>query len=884
MVYLFGFFDRPVGAAADVKELEYISALHQSSPQLNTDGPITAQDVRRFLRSRFGLILSEDDAIDIVRGLSGRSRLPLPEIEQPRSFFRPRSHVNGDDETHVRANISAVPEDEDEDHELNGDENPSSISRKKKNVLRRRHTSGDSSVASTTGWLRNPLNRRSTTADEDQVEDADHHWNMLKKSKNLRRDWHFKRDAPKRDKTRKSMEMLVKYDLMELLSFLFIPTLVRIEHFRFTETVTPPMEPEPRIVFDGDLRTDVWKLPRLGWYLFTYPRERFKERNRKRLIAMKAALQPKPVTLLDDVLRIMLSNLQEEESLDDRAVNLYEEGNFRTQSSSFPKVSQIPVSVTLVRKLLTMYGEKEAAQDETLVGQMVELVGGEGALLNERSFAHALTVDVQAWPIECEDDISTSFFDVYGFDENECNEKAKTVSPEELVKPASRDNAWAPSTFKQQRTSSVTNESFHSTCSKESEMIQSSNSGNAFEKIEEGIENTKRGGKIPGYRRTASYIDYAADTFKSFAFVVFLFSFYVMASVYLVNMVGTNAGNVIPCKDPSSFGCILARTILNWLTYAVILSSGGLLIIIPVSVGNNQYAKTPFPSLFSMLVLALFASIPWLEVYAVEVLGMDVGKEWQTTRGTEYFKTILFCYTVAFALTELILVKNVVSVLVPKSLIHRFDLLRSLLLPSNVLRTAKQKHAATSKINLMIENAHKLHLNAHKKCKGGNASQATILNFVLHGEKIEPSGGFIWVWKSLFNQTLLVKEGVWIHARLAIGQAGQIMLGAVLGFIWWFGVTSAAKLAEAKRQEAIYLNDAATSTVLYIIPSKADIYNSLIPAGALTFTVLLLLVSVYFPNTTSTILKFRSGFLPSLHSPCKSSNQQTVSFPRLNPF
>jgi hypothetical protein len=882
MLYLFGFFDRPVGAAADVKELEYISAIHQSSPQLNTDGPITAQDVRRFLRSRFGLILSGDDAIDIVRGLSGKSRLPLPEIEQPRSFFRPRADVNGDDETQVRANLGPAPEDEDEDdhHEVNGDQKPSSTSRSKNNLFRRRYTSGDSSVTSTSGWFRNPLHGpsnfsssgTSTTADEDQVEDADHHWNMLKKSKNLRREWHFKRDAPKRDKTRKKMETLVKYDLMELLSFLFIPTLVRIEHFRFTETVAPQAEPEPHIMLDGDLRTDVWKLPRLSWYLFTYPGIWFKERNRKRLIAKKAALQPKPVTLLDDVLRIMLSNLQEEESVDDQAVNLHPEVNFRTRSSIFPKVSEIPISIALVKKLLTMHGEKDAAQDETLVSQMVELVGGEGTLLNERSFAHALTVDVKAWPTECEDETSTSFFDVYGFDENECNAKAKTVSPEELVKPASRDDAWAPSTFKQERASSGRNESFHSTCSKESEMVRSNSSAKAFEEIEDGIEYTKRGGKIPGYMRTASSIDYAADTFKSFAFVVYLFSFYVMASLYLVNMVGTNAGSVIKCKYPNSFGCILGRTIINWLTYAVILSSAGLLIIIPVSVGNNQYSKTPIPSLFSMLVLTLFASIPWLEVYAVEVLGMDIGKEWQTTRGSEYFKTILFCYTVSFALTELMLIKNLVSVLVPKSLIHRFDLLRSLLLPSNVLRTATQKQAATSKLNLMIENAHKLHLRAHQKCKGGNASQATILNFVLHGEKIEPCGGFAWVWKSFFNQSLFVNEGVWIHARLAIGQAGQIMLGAVLGFIWWFGVKSAANAAEAKRQEAIDLNDAATSTILYVIPSKADIYNSLIPAGALTFTVLLLLVSVYFPNTSSTILKFRSGFLQSLHCPCKSSN------------
>jgi hypothetical protein len=33
-------FDRPVGAATDVKELEYVSFLHQSGTQLRQDGSI----------------------------------------------------------------------------------------------------------------------------------------------------------------------------------------------------------------------------------------------------------------------------------------------------------------------------------------------------------------------------------------------------------------------------------------------------------------------------------------------------------------------------------------------------------------------------------------------------------------------------------------------------------------------------------------------------------------------------------------------------------------------------------------------------------------------------------------------------------------------------
>ncbi|KAI2493596.1 hypothetical protein MHU86_20954 [Fragilaria crotonensis] len=48
-------FEKPVGAHADCKELEYISALHQSSLMLRQDASITAEDVVNFLLSRHGI-------------------------------------------------------------------------------------------------------------------------------------------------------------------------------------------------------------------------------------------------------------------------------------------------------------------------------------------------------------------------------------------------------------------------------------------------------------------------------------------------------------------------------------------------------------------------------------------------------------------------------------------------------------------------------------------------------------------------------------------------------------------------------------------------------------------------------------------------------------
>lgn len=65
-------FRRPVGASVDVKELQYIAALHQTClPVCRENATVSSIDVVRLLRSRFGLKVSHEDAIRVVRGLGG---------------------------------------------------------------------------------------------------------------------------------------------------------------------------------------------------------------------------------------------------------------------------------------------------------------------------------------------------------------------------------------------------------------------------------------------------------------------------------------------------------------------------------------------------------------------------------------------------------------------------------------------------------------------------------------------------------------------------------------------------------------------------------------------------------------------------------------------
>lgn len=62
-------FERPVGAAADARELEYIAALHQTDDKQDNswmDGSIEAEDVKNFLLSRYGIKVTKEEVTDLI--------------------------------------------------------------------------------------------------------------------------------------------------------------------------------------------------------------------------------------------------------------------------------------------------------------------------------------------------------------------------------------------------------------------------------------------------------------------------------------------------------------------------------------------------------------------------------------------------------------------------------------------------------------------------------------------------------------------------------------------------------------------------------------------------------------------------------------------------
>ena len=65
-------YTKPVGATADLRELEYISALHQTGKTLRRDGSIKTDDIAKFLMSRYGIKVTEEEVTEtIAKGFGG---------------------------------------------------------------------------------------------------------------------------------------------------------------------------------------------------------------------------------------------------------------------------------------------------------------------------------------------------------------------------------------------------------------------------------------------------------------------------------------------------------------------------------------------------------------------------------------------------------------------------------------------------------------------------------------------------------------------------------------------------------------------------------------------------------------------------------------------
>jgi hypothetical protein len=317
-------------------------------------------------------------------------------------------------------------------------------------------------------------------------------------------------------------------------------------------------------------------------------------------------------------------------------------------------------------------------------------------------------------------------------------------------------------------------------------------------------------------------------------------------------------------------------------------------VIVPISMINHPYLQSKACAFFSIACLLMYMALPLIDYFLVEVVGVDVSDAYMQARNTDINVYVMHGFYGFGCLTLIQSLRSLGAMLVPKHLIRQFGFFRLLFLPADIRRSAGTKRAGTYKINDILSNAYSLQRKAHKKTHDGNADNETMIAFLLFGEKQEDCGGFFWTWsRAIFTHSVRsIKDSVWVHARYAIGQMGQLAVTIVFVAAWWAGTKSLAASTDAYREELIEDGGVGTDTALFFVPeswmyaiiasfsclsigalshpvafSHYRIYYSFIPGGSITISVLALLIMIPYPSTVSSVMKYRCGYLPSLHDP-----------------
>ena len=448
-----GAIDLPVGPQADARELEYICCLLQTTlPDLRQDATISATDIRLYLRSRYGLSITNEVAIDIVDGLGGgddarrRRRLRSQhrqhgsekgndsggcQVKSPTNSDATHSEqVEADEEMGLFASATASGVVDSND----GEEKETTACASTANGSRQSSLFFDAMQSATNIGDVNDNNDGADGDDQEAVvetvlktsgESAALRVNTdlevrqetgeLKKSVKWSKKFSALSKAPPISprSTSTSENREVYLDLIQVVGALLIPTLIKAK--READIANgiieddPPIPENPEISFHQFLHQ-----PR---QFFANHRESMRLERRRKERDELDSLRPTPRRLIRDVLVMMIHHL-DESNPNPMLRRAQESKDVRNKSpaSATPRLRRLVINEDVVRDLLLSFGEFEAADDDELIREMVIVAGGNGAVLDELAFSRALTSDILAWTCGMEDGINETFADVFGFD------------------------------------------------------------------------------------------------------------------------------------------------------------------------------------------------------------------------------------------------------------------------------------------------------------------------------------------------------------------------------------------------------------------------------------------------------------------------------------
>jgi len=269
------------------------------------------------------------------------------------------------------------------------------------------------------------------------------------------------------------------------------------------------------------------------------------------------------------------------------------------------------------------------------------------------------------------------------------------------------------------------------------------------------------------------------------------------------------------------------------------------------SIGNSIFSKSKIAILLGMGSIVLFTILPF--IYEVDTPFFRTSHK-DASEGFQflyYASLILGCLLLAMQFFHLL------RLTIPKKAMAKRAWLARLFTPEIAYTESKIKQAASLKVKMMLQNATAIHQSdestTYRSPRMETSYGRALLNFAKHSDEREPAGGLLWTWRRVWNGTLYSEQGVFLNSQVMAGNAAQII---VCVFICVAGVALVVAESQYEVVDDGFLSEYVPKRWMILLATLVGLACGLL---ASIHTTLL-----YVPSSVSTILKFRSGVIPSL--------------------
>jgi len=524
-----------------------------------------------------------------------------------------------------------------------------------------------------------------------------------------------------------------------------------------------------------------------------------------------------------------------------------------------------PLTTKLIKRILFFYGESDLACNEDLLDEMLlsSILTKDGQNFTVESFTEALTHDIGLYDIRNESSRTTTYDDVFLTKNHRDEWQPEDEESTDLAKAVRR----------------------------------------AKNNLSVGLER----------RYTAAPIDFVANSYRSKALTVTLLSTFVLA--IFGPLISSTLFTKKKCESRPSYydaswtensdslRCGIGAAIINWLITFVVISVVGLVTIGLGSIGNDISSQKFYFPLFGMSTV--FGLIVWT---AKSPFSKSI-----SVAAEEYLKGTTILLGVLVMLFHL---SHAMILYVPKEKRGKFPRLESAIESDGIRNTVRKKRATAYKINMLSENALSLVVPDETDDIVHSYYGKGLLAFSKYGKRYEEIG-FVGLLKLVYKDASYQEEGVFISARVVAANISQYVV-ALFILIAGVGFTIATEdqysKNDLKNQTSTFINKFLDPTALNTLVNQTvanisaelsasstackiktdDIMNyvnatanaaiqnqidSIFPSQQYMITIPIVMGTIaafltalslaftYLPSTTATILKLRSGVIPTFRAP-----------------